>query len=238
MRWIILFFLIYPSVTVALVTQRLQLTHHRQPPRCSFWPATQHGSQIATTSILSLSQLDSGVEDGDPPKRKNLTWEESYQLLCEYQKTHGNCNVPQSQKPLGTFVNRQRIEYARFMDPQSDKPTAMTSRRKELLDKIGFVWDIIDQTWNTRYKELCEFRKENGHSVVPRSNGPLGAWVEKQRIEYKKYKALIEDGASSAANSVDERPRTTLTKERVQKLNDIGFVYDVVSLMLLFLLSF
>lgn len=65
--------------------------------------------------------------------------------------------------------------------------------------------------------------------------GPLGAWVEKQRIEYKKYKALHEDDpaeAAAGAASGDEKPRTTLTKERVQKLNDIGFVYDVVSSLL------
>jgi hypothetical protein len=66
--------------------------------------------------------------------------------------------------------------------------------------------------------------------------GPLGAWVEKQRIEYKKYKALHEDDpaeAAAGAASRDEKLRTTLTKERVQKLNDIGFVYDVVSSLFL-----
>jgi hypothetical protein len=135
--------------------------------------------------------------------------------------------VPQSQKPLGTFVNRQRIEYARFKDPNSNKATAMTLERKEMLEDIGFVWDFAEHTWNMRYAELCKFRKENGHSVVPRSHGPLGAWVEKQRIEYKKYKPLDECGVS--ADSLENVPHTTLTKERVQKLNDVDFVYDVVS---------
>ncbi|KAL3793340.1 hypothetical protein HJC23_003850, partial [Cyclotella cryptica] len=168
--------------------------------------------------------------DVNTPQRKRLTWEESYELLCQYKQTHGHCNVPQSQKPLGSFVNRQRIDHARFLDPNSKKPTAMTPRRKKLLEEIGFVWDNMEQTWNIRYKELCEFRKKNGHAVVPRSHGPLGAWVEKQRIEYKKFKALHEDDPVERAatpNSGDKVPRTTLTKERVQKLNDVGFVYDV-----------
>lgn len=185
-----------------------------------------------------LDRLFYSSQDGDdthtsvaikPPKRRNLTWDESYQLLCKYKQSHGDCNVPQSQKPLGTFVNRQRIEYARFIDPDCTKSTPMTLERKELLEEIGFVWDIVEYTWNNRYNELCQFRKENGHAVVPRSHGPLGAWVEKQRIEYKKYKALNEDDSALTPDKRDEMPRTILTKERIQKLNEIDFVYDVVS---------
>ena len=214
MRWTLLLalgFIIYPTVSVAFANERLQVP--RQP----------------STKVHAQSSRDS-ADDTPPnareaiPTRKYLTWEQSYQLLCQYKQVHGNCLVPQSQKPLGTFVNRQRIEYSRFMDPNSNKPTSMTSERRELLEKIGFVWDVVEHTWNIRYKELRQFRRENGHAVVPRSNGPLGAWTEKQRIEYKKYKALHE------TESTTDRPlSTTLTKERVEKLNEIGFVYDVVS---------
>ncbi|EED94790.1 predicted protein, partial [Thalassiosira pseudonana CCMP1335] len=134
-------------------------------------------------------------------------WEESYELLCKYREVNGHCNVLQSEKPLGPWVNRQRIEHARYINPDSDKPTAMNCQRKKLLDGIGFVWDGMEHTWNTRYMELCEFRKVNGHCVVPRSYGRLGAWVEKQRIEYKKYKAAYED--------------------RIVALEKLGFVWDV-----------
>lgn len=222
MRWILLlvFGLIHLKFSVSFANQRRrwlrqQQQHHRRHV-ASFLQTTKEvcSDDNGASVVVQLS------------KRKNLSWEESYELLCEYRKEHGNCNVPQSQKPLGTFVNRQRVEYARFKDPSSNKTTAMTLERKEMLDDIGFVWDIVEHTWNLRYAELCEFRKENGHSVVPRSHGPLGAWVEKQRIEYKKYKTLDESGF--AANST-ENLRTTLTNERVQKLDDVDFVYDVVS---------
>jgi hypothetical protein len=98
----------------------------------------------------------------------------------------------------------------------------------------------------------CEFRKVNGHCVVPRSNGRLGAWVEKQRIEYKKYLRAVaaaavggggagvgcdDDGigaaaaAAAAAGGADEGegapPKTILTEGRVRKLDDVGFVWDV-----------
>lgn len=203
MRWILLLAisLIYPTVSGAFACQR----------------RNNHQQQCAVPDDSERTA----------PKRKNLTWEASYQLLCEYKDIHGNCNVPQSQKPLGPFVNRQRIEYTRLKDPNCNKATAMTTERQELLEEIGFVWDIVEHTWNARYQELCQFRKENGHSVVPRSHGPLGAWVEKQRIEYKKYKALHKEDSEMATDSDGERPSTTLTKERIQRLDRVGFVYDV-----------
>ena len=84
---------------------------------------------------------------------------------------------------------------------------------------------------------------------MPRSNGRLGAWVEKQRIEYKKYLRATtakgggggvavgcddDDGgaAAVATAAADEEegeapPKTILTEGRVRKLDDVGFVWDV-----------
>ena len=161
-----------------------------------------------------------------PTRRRS--WEESYDLLCAYKALNGHCNVPQSEKQLGTWVNRQRIEHARYIkeveavDNNRKKNTSMTPKRKKMLDDIGFVWDAMGHTWNIRYEELCEFRRLNGHCVVPRSNGRLGAWVEKQRIEYKKYCSMQDDICET-----DESCKTILTEERVKKMDDIGFVWDV-----------
>mmetsp|Transcript_16313 Transcript_16313/g.35243 ORF Transcript_16313/g.35243 Transcript_16313/m.35243 type:complete len:572 (-) Transcript_16313:20-1735(-) len=171
------------------------------------------------------------------PTKRRRSWEESYALLCAYKEIHGHCHVPQSEKPLGAWVNRQRIEHSRYLlrnellhneggnkkDEDEIVPsTSMTAQRKNDLDSIDFVWDAMGHTWNTRYEELCEFRKNNGHCVVPRSNGRLGAWVEKQRNEYKKYRAKQEGNWDN-----DEVPKTILTEDRVQKMNEVSFVWDV-----------
>lgn len=103
--------------------------------------------------------------------KRRRTWEESYALLREYKDVHGHCNVPQAEKPLGTWVNTQRIEHARFLlheekrkkkeagidngDEDEKMPaSSMTAERKKLLDDVGFVWDAMSSTWNTRYDEL------------------------------------------------------------------------------------
>lgn len=162
---------------------------------------------------------------------RRRTWEESYELLLEYKQKHGHTNVPQSEKPLGVWVNSQRIEHAKFLRRIEDDSgnctklpkTSMNSQRKRLLDDVDFVWDAVGHTWNTRYEELRDFRREHGHCVVPRSFGRLGAWVEKMRIEYKKYNTLLTD----EGHPKNPKLKTILTQDRVQKLNDIDFVWNV-----------
>lgn len=59
---------------------------------------------------------------------------------------------------------------------------------------------------------------------MPRSNGRLGAWVEKQRIEFKKYQqSRHEDEGKDGGRT----PKSTLTEARVRRLNSIDFVWDV-----------
>lgn len=59
---------------------------------------------------------------------------------------------------------------------------------------------------------------------MPRSNGRLGAWVEKQRIEYKKYRALREDDGGGGGG---DAPQTILTEDRVRQLDSVDFVWNV-----------
>ena len=104
--------------------------------------------------------------------RRRKSWEESYENLKSYRDINSHCNVPQSEKPLGTWVNTQRVEHDRYLqreeilkgrggfskdsrDTTDVMPkTSMTPERKQLLDALGFVWDAMEHTWSTRYEEL------------------------------------------------------------------------------------
>ena len=47
----------------------------------------------------------------------------------------------------------------------------MTDERKEKLDALGFLWKVRERAdWNDRYEQLLEYKKENGHCVVPQVN--------------------------------------------------------------------
>ena len=84
--------------------------------------------------------------------------------------------------------------------------------RRYALDKLGFVWHQYNATWTDRYQELVQFREKNGHTVVPTTNSNLGIWVGTQRKQYR----LMQQG----------KP-THMTAERVQLLDEIGFVWHV-----------
>lgn len=67
----------------------------------------------------------------------------------------------------------------------------MTQERIDLLNSIDFPWKTKED-WQTRYSELLEFHKSNGHLNVPRvhdKSPKLYRWVNCQRMEYQKYVA-------------------------------------------------
>jgi hypothetical protein len=69
------------------------------------------------------------------------------------------------------------------------------------------------KSWEVRFEELCQYKEKYGHCVVPQQDPVLGQWVKKQRREY----IFIQDGKPST--------KKFLTKERIAKLKDIGFIF-------------
>lgn len=70
------------------------------------------------------------------------------------------------------------------------------------------------ENWTEKFEELLRFREENGHCLVPNchpDNPALAQWTKRQRYQYK----LKQDGK-----------RSTITDERVQALDEAGFVWD------------
>jgi hypothetical protein len=75
------------------------------------------------------------------------------------------------------------------------------------LNSIGFVWDIRLVDWDIRYKQLVEYKRTHGNCSVPRKyelNKELGRWV---------------------SNQVRHKCGDSLHKDRIAKLESIGFVW-------------
>ena len=71
--------------------------------------------------------------------------------------------------------------------------------------------------WEERFEELRDYRKKFGNCNVParyQHNKQLGSWVSWQRVQYKK----IQKGENS-----------TMTRERIAKLDSIDFTWVVGS---------
>ena len=54
------------------------------------------------------------------------------------------------------------------------------------LNKIGFVWDPLEETWNDMCEELIIYKEQYGNCLVPatyvQNKKNLGIWVIRQRI--------------------------------------------------------
>jgi hypothetical protein len=72
--------------------------------------------------------------------------------------------------------------------------------RKELLDEIEFVWESqspnLDKQWNLQYEKLVDWKRKNGHCMVPRSryeqDKPLGQWVGWQGTKHANDKMRLD----------------------------------------------
>lgn len=166
-------------------------------------------------------------------------WFERLQELKAYKQNHGDTLVPKNAGLLGRWVNTQREEYTRYqkikemmkekwrdVEVLDDKAreekerfirrgTGMTEKRIELLDAEDFVWDVHAHVWELRFQELKNFVALTVHAVIQERKGgtydPLARWASAQRQNYRKHQS---------------GEHTTLTEEKIQKLNSIGFVWN------------
>ncbi|MDB4122492.1 helicase associated domain-containing protein [Octadecabacter sp.] len=127
-------------------------------------------------------------------------WEEAFNKLVQFKEAVGDCKVPQRQEidgfKLGQWVTVQRTT-----------KDHMSPERKQRLDDVGFVWDVLTEQWEKAFSRLQQFQKTEGHCRVPDKHEfggfRLGKWVGKQR-----------------------QKRDRMSPERKQRLDDLGFIWD------------
>ena len=79
---------------------------------------------------------------------------------------------------------------------------------------MGFPWVMgYNERWNNNFNELVAYDKANGSVDVQKSNGELGRWVHNQRQAYKFF---------------NSGKKSTLTPERIERLESIGFKWRVL----------
>ncbi|VEU37781.1 unnamed protein product [Pseudo-nitzschia multistriata] len=150
---------------------------------------------------------------------REASWQDMYQRLLVYkEQNNGSTMVPfvpqdhrsnnkssgsteQQSESLGVWVKVQR---------HKKQLGEMSEKRLVLLNEIEFVWDPQEAQWAEMFDRLCKYQKENnGCTRVPRAYSPdpeLGAWLNTNRRAYK---------------------RKTLPQERIDRLDSIGFVWEI-----------
>jgi hypothetical protein len=177
--------------------------HCQVPQRCQedvslgMWVNTQSKDTIRLDRKVLLDEL------GFVWNVKAHQWHLQYGKLVEFKRKNGHCNVMaryQEDMSLGLWVNTQR---------RKDAKNEIRSDRKVLLDEIGFVWKVEDHRWHLQYGKLVEFKRKNGHCLVPKGyeeDVALGLWVGTQRGSHAQNK---------------------MRSDRQELLDEIGFVWRV-----------
>lgn len=131
-------------------------------------------------------------------------WDYNYAKLVEFKNENGHCNVPQrypSDRSLGVWVSSQRA---------TRKKGLLSQDKIEKLNELGFVWELAEDFWSINYNKLIKFKEKHGHCRVSRAyedDSSFALWVTTQRKEYNKGE---------------------LSKEKIDKLNELGFVWNIV----------
>ena len=84
----------------------------------------------------------------------------------------------------------------------------MPAERRKRLDAIGFVWDPLEEAWEEGFAALKKFKAREGHCLVPEAH----------------VEGTFKLGTVGRVTSAD--PRDTMSAERRQRLDAIGFVWD------------
>ena len=85
----------------------------------------------------------------------------------------------------------------------------MNEARIQMLESIGFLWDVHSKQWDDRLLDLLAYKRIKGHCNVPRychQYAQLATWVKRQRRQYASGK---------------------LPQDRIQRLESIGFQWRV-----------
>jgi hypothetical protein len=109
-----------------------------------------------------------------------------------------------------------------FQDSVGTLGFPQEKRRREVSAEVSSDDDFDEKRfrsyqtgqWAEKYNELCHYRQQKGHCLVPHTyqdNLALARWVKRQRYQYN----LTQEGKAS-----------TMTDERILALENIGFVWD------------
>jgi hypothetical protein len=218
-----------------LCEYKVEFGHCRVPqryadnPKLTQWVKTQRTQyrlhQKGKPSHLTIERIGElhgiGFEWGE----RCPTWSKLFEQLCEFKLQFGHSLVTQhyaATPKLRRWVSTQRNNYRLHRE---GKPSRLTTERIGELDGIGFHWGGSRPTWNELFEQLCEFKMQFGHSVVPQhyaATPKLGRWVSTQRSNYR----LLREGKPSA-----------MTEEHIRALDGTGFDWGASNTDLAFIWS-
>jgi hypothetical protein len=167
----------------------------------SIWSQEQRAmrrrGRLHPTRINRLNALGFGWD------LKIAVWEQMFTAFRFFKLCHGHGKIPDrypKNPALGQWAKTLRREWAMG---------SLDGDKKARLQEAGFVWDLAAAAWDENFARLLSFYKKEEHFSLPptmKSDPELPGWVKKQRTAHSK---------------------NILKKEHRQRLEKIGFIWDV-----------
>ncbi|GAA6173429.1 hypothetical protein NBRC116592_30990 [Colwellia sp. KU-HH00111] len=119
------------------------------------------------------------------------SWEERYAELVNYKEKFSLTEITTVDKKLPVLRSWLFNQLTKFRNKK------LEDKQISLLKELGVVLSLHKKgdKWESKYNELIEFIKINGHCDVPQLYGGttgLGKWVNRQRQSFKNNKLAIE----------------------------------------------
>jgi Helicase associated domain len=117
-----------------------------------------------------------------------VNWQEKLVALTDYNKVHGDCNVPSNytDKKLATWVKCQRRQYKLHLNGQA---SSMTQGRIEQLEKIHFQWEI--RTVTTPRKKKNTAATATATATASDSTTAIASRTSKSKVAMRRRSSLL-----------------------------------------------
>lgn len=156
------------------------------------WLSTQRrmwrkfkNSDLTSSRLSKLETL--GVEWDPKASRDNEKWNEKYEDLKRFKEEHGHCDVvlvhPQY-TPLGNWVTEQLRCYFN----ENYKKHTWTEKKFELLDSIGFDWNMVARRHEAKQKETYDEDEDFKNSLKRHPDSISREYKKKEDAKVTKKK--------------------------------------------------
>ncbi|KAF0690472.1 Aste57867_18128 [Aphanomyces stellatus] len=195
------------------------------------WPRDTWGMRLGL-AVRSMRQKT----DMAPDRAAQLTamgfvwnileqsWETKLLALKTYKALHGDLLVPYSFKtPAPPHIDWPEatcnMKLGHAVHNLRQNVEDMPATRRALLNAIGFVWDCLELSWDTKLVALSQYKALFGDVVVPYSfrvprndaQWPMDCWDLK---------------LGHAVHNLRQTGRLDMPAERRDQLDRLGFVWD------------
>ena len=197
----------------------------------SNWIAVQRGkykekklNEYQIEKLESIGFIWEMTRDNGTRIKDDDNWFDSLTKLQDYKFKYGNCNVSQTNKDpdlkkLGKWINDQRT---------NKKRNILDKHRIDLLDDIGFIWNMDLYNFELTINALLDYKKIFGNFNVPvnyPSNPNLGWNVYRLKTqgvkEEWKAERLLEIGFDLLNTLEVNEQKSYITKAWFVKLNEL-----------------